>query len=627
MEANTDNPDGMVKKGLDLLRLGRLADAAAIFEDALKIEPRQFAANHMLGITQLQAGHSLQGVASLQTAISINPDDAEAFNHLGVGYEQLRKLDDALASYERAISLKPDFAGAYCNRGNVLRGLHRIDDALASYDRAITLVPVYLEALHNRAGLLQDLGRMEEALKSFNEVVALNNQIPYLYGVVLNIRRFLCDWEQNDLMIATLKLKMAQGDKASYPFPALTLIDDPALHYMAAQAWVSGRYPASDVPAVIPQRGRRNKIRIGYYSADYHAHATAYLMAELFELHDRNQFELIAFSFGGESQDETARRVRQSFDQFIVVNTMSDQEVARLSREMGIDIAVDLKGFTRDHRVGIFACRAAPVQVSYLGYPGTMAVDYIDYLIADKTLITADNRKYYTEKIVYLPDSYQPNDRQRRISDRRFTRQDCGLPEGSFVFCCFNSFYKISPEIFDSWMRILGKVDNSVLWLLDENPTAIRNLRNATRAKGIDDRRLCFAHHMDLPDHLARHRLADLFLDTLPYNAHTTCSDALWSGLPVVTQIGSAFAGRVAASLLKAVDLSELIVTCREDYENLAIDLARDPARMSDIKQRLTVHMKELRLFDTPRYVKNLESAYIKMIDNYQSGQSGDIFI
>jgi predicted O-linked N-acetylglucosamine transferase (SPINDLY family) len=351
-------------------------------------------------------------------------------------------------------------------------------------------------------------------------------------------------------------------------------------------------------------------------------------MAELFELHDKNQFELVGFSFGPTAKDEMRKRLKNSFDQFIDVSAKSDMEIAQLSRSLNIDIAVDLKGFTQDSRAGIFANRTAPIQVSYLGYPGTMGADYMDYIIADKTIIPVESQSCYSEKVVYLPNSYQANDRKRLISERQFTRQELGLPESGFVFCCFNNSYKILPATFDGWMRILKSVDGSVLFLYSENDWAEKNLKKEALTRGVDCTRLVFAGRMPLSEHLARHRQADLFLDTLPYNAHTTTSDALWTGLPVLTLMGRSFASRVAASLLNAIGLSELITNTQEDYEALAIELAMNPKKLADIKLKLVSNRLTTHLFNTPLFTKNIEAAYIKMMERYLANLQPDhIFV
>jgi predicted O-linked N-acetylglucosamine transferase (SPINDLY family) len=429
----------------------------------------------------------------------------------------------------------------------------------------------------------------------------------------------LCDWSALDTQTSELLAKIEGGLQATPPFAVLAITSAPALQRKAAEIVVNERHPASPVLPPIPKRARQKKVRIGYYSADYHNHPTAYLMAGLFERHDRGKFELVAFSFGPDREDEMRRRVSAAFDQFIDVRDKADKDVALLSRNMAVDIAVDLKGFTQGHRAGIFSYGAAPIQVNYLGYPGTMGAKYIDYLIADRTLIPEDFRQHCSERIVYLPDSYQVNDRQRAIADRVFLRDELGLPQQGFVFCCFNNNFKITPATFDGWMRILKQVDGSVLWLLEDNPTASRHLRKEAEARGVSAGRLVFAGRMPLADHLARHRAADLFVDTLPCNAHTTASDALWAGLPVLTCMGEAFASRVAASLLNAIDLPELVTTSQEQYEALAVELATNPERIGQIKQKLERNRLTTPLFDTQLFTTRIEDAYTQMYERYQS--------
>ena len=374
----------------------------------------------------------------------------------------------------------------------------------------------------------------------------------------------------------------------------------------------------------IGQYPRHKKIRIGYFSADFHNHATMHLMAELFECHDKNKFELIAFSFGPDKQDQWRKRVLLCFDQFVDVRLKSDQEISLLVRKMEIDIVIDLKGFTQDCRPNIFAKVSAPIQVSYLGYPGTMAADYIDYLIADHTLIPEKHQKYYSEKIVYMPNSYQVNVSKRSVSETSLLRHELGLPNTGFVFCCFNNNYKITPPTFNGWIRILKAVEDSVLWLMESNNNTTKNLKKEAMKFGINEDRLVFATYMPVKEHLNRIKQADLFIDTLPYNAHTTTSDALRMGLPVLTCMGRSFASRAAASLLNAVNLPELITITQEEYESLAIELATNPEKLKIIKDKLVNNLPTAPLYDTPLFTQHLESAYLTMYDRYQQGLDPD---
>ncbi|WP_251374578.1 hypothetical protein [Polynucleobacter sp. es-EL-1] len=415
-----------------------------------------------------------------------------------------------------------------------------------------------------------------------------------------------------------------ENEKVSQPFTLLALSDNPELQKKSAEIYFQNKYPVNPILGPIIKRPRNKKIRVAYFSADFHDHATGHLIAELFELHDRCQFELVGFSFGPISNDGMRLRLKKAFDNFIEVGNKSDIEIARLSRDLEVDIAIDLKGFTKDSRTGVFSYRAAPIQVNYLGYPGTMGAEYIDYIIADKTLIPTEFQSGYSEKVIYLPNSYQVNDRRRSISNKKFSRQDLGLPENNFVFCCFNNNYKILPPTFASWMRLLKAIPRSVLWLFQDNPRASENLLEEATQHGVDASRLIFAERMPLAEHLARHRHADIFLDTFPCNAHTTASDALWAGLPVLTLMGESFASRVAASLLHAIGLPELITSTQGEYEALAIELAKNPKRLADIKAKLANNRMSSPLFNTPLFTRNLETAYIKMYERYQADLQPD---
>ena len=360
------------------------------------------------------------------------------------------------------------------------------------------------------------------------------------------------------------------------------------------------------------QKNKLNKkIRIGYYSADFREHAMSYLLANLFEQHDKSKFELIAFSFGSGKNDEIKNRVSNSFDKFIDVNLKSDKEISQLSRDLKIDIAVDLMGFTQNNRFNIFVQRCAPIQVNYLGYPGTSGSNCMDYLIADKILIPKQNQKYFSEKIIYMPDSYQVNDSKRKISDKVFTKKELRLPEDGFVFCCFNQSYKITPYVFDIWMRLLKRIDGSVLWLIKDSDIGANNLKKEAQKRGVEPDRIIFADKMANAEHLARHKLADLFIDTFPYTAHTTCSDALWSSLPVVTRIGQSFASRVSASILTAIGLSELITKTEKEYEELTFKIANDKSLLNEIKKKLNKNRLTKPLFNTNLFTKNIESAFV----------------
>jgi predicted O-linked N-acetylglucosamine transferase (SPINDLY family) len=604
--------------------LGRLQEALQSCRRALEIRPDYPEAHHTHGVILQDLGRLEEALASHERALRLKPNFTEAHEGACRALRELRRFDEALQSCESLLRIHPDLPEAHNNRGVILQDSKRYAEALASYAKALEANPRFADAHKNRAATLQELKRQEEALDSFERALALNPDLPWLFGTVMFTRLELAQWAGMESQMEALASRVAQGRSAAQPFATAVLFDSLPLQQRAAQCWAAeSSAPRSALPP-FPRPARRKRIRVGYYSADYHEHATAHLAAGLFETHDRDKFEIVAFSFGPETHDGMRKRLVSSFDRFLDVRAKSDREIAELSRELQIDIAVDLKGFTQDERKGIFLHRAAPLQINYLGYPGTMATPYMDYLVADPVLIPAASRQYYTEKIVYLPNSYQVNDRKREISGRQYSRTELGLPAEGLVFCCFNNCFKIAPAVFDSWMRILRQAEGSVLWLLADSEAATTNLRRNAEARGVQGTRLIFARREPLPEHLARHRAADLFLDTLPYNAHTTASDALWAGLPVLTRIGESFAARVAASLLNAIHLPELVVATAEQYETLAVELATDPARLAQIRGRLAENRLTTPLFDTALFTRHLEDAYGQIHERYQQGLPPD---
>lgn len=612
-------------RGSVLRQLKRSEEALASYDQAIEINPDYAEAyyNRSVLLTELKKWDV--ALASADHAIALNPDLAEAHCSRGILLTELRQWNAALASVDRAIALKPDLAEAYCCRGNVFSALRQDETAIANYNQALILNPRYADAFHNRALALGNLKQFVAAIESYDQALACNPDFHFLLGMRRHAQMNICDWHDLESDIHRLGAGIENGEAVSPPFPILALLDSQSLQRKAAEIWVRERHPPHQALPAIPRRPEHGRLRIGYFSGDFREHPMSYLMAGLFEAHDRSKFELSAFSLGPHVQDDMRKRLETAFDRFIDVQEKSDQGVALLARQMAIDVAVDLGGFTRDARPNIFAMRAAPLQVSFLGYPGTMGAQYIEYLIADRTVIPQNSQPHYTEKIIYLPDSYWPNsyrinEERRGMADRVFSREEFGLPRTGFVFCCFNNTYKITPGIFDRWMGILRRVEGSVLWLFEENPSLANNLRQEAERRNVRAQRLIFARRIPLPDHLARHRAADLVLDTLPCNAHTTASDALWAGLPVVTCVGGAFAGRVAASLLTALRLPELITANLEDYENLAVELALNPQRLAEIRQKLAEHRLTTPLFDTSLFAGYLETAYTKIHARCQAG-------
>lgn len=599
-EIITPKQNQMIFEAIQQHQQGNLDVAQKQYRKLLNEIPNNLVLINNVAAIAIQKGDFETALKTFNQSLAIQPNQASVWNNHGNVLKHLGRYEEAVKSYEKAIKYKPDYMIAYLNCGNVLTDLRKPVEALEYYRKAVIFNRASVSEFYSNKGSIY---------------LHLDKYVEYIYGNILVTKMSVCDWDDFDFIVNATAHNIEQGKRVTSPFPALSFIDDPKLHYIATKTYIDHKYRASNDK--INKYPKRDKIRIGYYSADFRNHATSYLMANLFELHDKSQFEIIAFSFGPPIQDEMQQRLASSFDQFFDVCDQSDAQIIALSRELEIDIAVDLKGFTRGMRLELFANHVAPIQVNYLGYPGTMAAPYIDYIIADKTLITEEDQPYYSEKIAYLPHSYQPNDRQRKISQKHFVRADFGLPDNAFVFCSFNQSYKITPQVFDCWMEILKSVDNSILWLLEENDITINHLKKEAKARGIDESRLIFASRMPVDEHLARQKLADLFLDSYPYNAHTTCSDALWVGLPVLTLRGKSFASRVSASLLHAIDVPELVTESLAQYKEKALSLAANPEKLQQLKEKLAQNKLTTPLFDIKRYTHDIEQLYRKMYDRY----------
>lgn len=641
--------------GIILAKRSVHAEALELFDQALRLNPNLAQVHNLRGNVLLDLAKPEAALRAYDQALRLAPDDADSHNNKGNALRDLLRLQQALESYSSAIALQPRHVDALNNRGNVWLQLRRVDRAETDYRNALALAPTYgptlrnLGAMHAQLGQhalateylesaisvsagdsiahamrgesLRELGRIGEARLAFDRALAINPNIENMMGARLQAQTQVCDWSDVSRRLTELAQEAETGSRVCSPFNALGWFDEPALHHEIAASHARAHCPHESALGPIITRAQSPRIRLGYYSADFHNHATAYLMAELFELHDREQFEVFAFSFGPKANDEMRHRLVNAFDHFIEVQNLGDIEIAALSRQLEIDIAVDLKGYCKDSRAAIFAHRCAPIQVSYLAYPGTLGMSCMDYIIADKIVLPPDQHVFYSETVAYLPHCYQVNDSKRAIAPSKHKRTDLGLPEDAFVFCSFNNNYKILPATFDLWMRIIGRVERSVLWLLKTNEDVVRNLRHEARLRGIDPNRIVFASPVPLGEHLARHSLADLSLDTLPYNAHTTASDALWADLPIVTLIGCAFAGRVAASLLTAVGLPELIARSAAEYEAVAVGLANDPARLATVKDKLHRQRKTHPLFNTPLLCSNIETIYKEMLSRHHRGQ------
>jgi predicted O-linked N-acetylglucosamine transferase (SPINDLY family) len=483
--------------------------------------------------------------------------------------------------------------------------------AVEHFDAAIRLMPNIAECHYNRANPLTQLRHYAPAAAGYEQALQLRPHYELAPGLAQHMRMRLCDWEGFEVATGHIARQMAQGELVTPNFPALALFNDPSLHRQAATRF-SLTLP-SPTAAVLPapSNNAARKLRVGYFSAEFYEHAVANQMVELYEHHDRSRFEIFAFSLAPPKHDAMRQRMQATFDGFFDVQSASDQAVVDLARQQRLDIAVDLNGYSGRGRPGVFALRCAPVQVSYLGYPGTTGARFIDYLIADSVVIPDTYRDHYTEKLIRLPGSFMVNQAQRPIAEHPFQRRDFGLPEHGFVFRCYNNSYKILPETFACWMRLLKQVPDSVLWLLADGDQAGAKLRSAAAGHGIEPSRLIFSGHLPMAEHFARNRLADLFLDTFPFGAHSTGADALWSGLPVLTRCGESFASRVCASLLTELGLPELITHSAEDYEATALRLARNPSELAALRARLGSGREACTLYKPAVFARQIEQAYL----------------
>ncbi|MBV1687518.1 tetratricopeptide repeat protein [Novosphingobium sp. G106] len=599
-------------RGNALKTLKRYDEALESFAAAIALKPDYFEAHLNRGIVLRLVMRFDEALDAIGAALHYSPNLLQAYSNRGNVFQDIHRFDEALADYDRALEIDPRFVPAHINRGNVLRVLVRRDEALACYDTVIALAPGNGLAHRGRGGVLKDLTRLPEAVASFEQAYALDPTDAQALCQAMSLRAQMGDWSlKGDGPGAEVCHRMAEG-KAVSPFQFVAISDDAELQLANARTWAKRFTQQPPFPAM--PRAPGEKIKIGYFSGDFHNHATMWLMIGMLERHDRARFEIHAFSDGPEVQDEMRARAMGAVDGFHDLRSLGDAAAAQLARAIGIDIAVDLKGYTQYGRLGIFAQRAAPIQVSYLGYPGTVGMDCIDYLIADRIVVPEDHQAFYAENILYLPDCYQVNDSERAVSTKVFTRTELNLPDDAFVFCCLNNNYKVTPSEFDIWMRLLSRVEGSVLWLLADNAWAADNLRREAEARGVDGSRLTFAGRAPMEEHLARQRCADLFLDTFNYNAHTTASDALWVGLPLITKLGASFPSRVAGSLLHAVGLPELVTESAEAYEALAYDLATDPARLAEIRARLAANRTTTPLFDTELFTRNIEQAFEQIV-------------
>lgn len=618
--------EALFNHGIALLALERFAAALESFDKALALRPGDVELLNNRGVALWHLEWVAESLASYDKALAADPNHVATLLNRAFLQQETACFKEALADYDKVIALEPERERAWNGRGTILHALKRGREALANFNKAVELDPDYADALVNRAHLRwTESGDYAGATSDLRAALTADPAQPYARGELLHLKMYGADWESFDSEKTLIDQGVRKGDRVVRPFVYQALCESPADLQACSRIFAGGLFPAP-VQQAPPLAYAHDKIRIGYVSGEFREQATAYLMAGLYELHDREKYDVIAIDNGGGDGSAMRRRLEAGFDKIITITKMSDDEAVDHIRAAEIDILVNLNGYFGAPRMGIFARRAAPIQINYLGFPATLGASYMDYILADRVVIPEEERGFYDEQVVYLPHCYQANDRKRPIAADVPSRAALDLPDKEFVFCNFNQSYKIIPSVFARWMRILRAVDGSVLWLLKSKPVFEANLSQEAERHGVASRRLIFADSLPPDQHLARLKQADLFLDSLPYNAHTTASDALWAGLPLLTCRGTTFPGRVAASLLGAIGMAELVAESLDDYEALAIRLARNADELGDLKRKLAQNRLTTPLFDTDQFRKNIETAYTAMWEALKRGEAPKSF-
>ena len=608
-----DNHQLFFLLGTANLQIGKIDIGIRYLDDFLKSNPNNISAILNRGNAYKNLKKYEKALDDYNKIIDIEPNFSDAHNNKGIVLQELQKLDEAIISFDRAIKINPNHFFAYNNKGIALKNLQHFEEAILNFDKAIKINPGFVDAYNSRGNVYKNLKLYDKALSDYEKIFKLKPDYDYILGKLLHCKMFLSDWSNFDFLVNKVKNSVKNGYKSTDPFSFLGFVDNPKSIRLSAEIFAQETFN-NNLRIQNFTKHNLKKPKVAYFSADFHDHPTLHLMMDVFRNHNKSKFDFFAFSFGPEKNDKWSEEIKNYFSKFIKINKISDKEAVNLIRELNIDIAIDLKGYTSNHRCSIFSSRVAPIQINYLGYPGTTAIKNMDYIIADEITIPKENFKYFSEKVLYLPNCYQANMSQREIAATNFTRSDFGLPENGIIYCSFNNNYKITPDIFDSWMEILHKVNNSFLWILKTNDVAEKNLRNEAEKRGVNAKRIIFTRYLQNDQHLDRLSLADLFLDTFPYNAHTTASDALRMGVPLITLAGNSFQSRVAASILKNSNMDELITYDINDYKKLAIDLGLNPHKLKNVKKNLKNFISKSPLFDSINFTNDLENLYLEIL-------------
>ena len=623
-----NNPQTLSNLGATFLDLNNFTESERALNTALQLRPDFFHARNNRANLHTALKRPELALLDIEAALNLRPDFTEALLNRGNVLQDLKRFSEAIASYDQAIAQRPDYASAFNNKGNALKEISQHSASLACYDRAIQIDPTYAEAHYHRALALNEFHRYAEATEAFSKAVDFKEDHPLLFGQWFSSLMMICDWSDLTPKVNRLAQKIREGKNASTTFSILSCGLSPDLVRQSAVTYIKDKCWDRSQSYTYPQPHTNPRIRVGYFSSDFRNHAVSQLAIGLFESHNRDKFEVLGLNISPLPPDEMTERVERAFGGLVPLGSLTVQQIVQKVRALNLDIAIDLNGHTKGSNMDVFAHRIAPIQVNYLGYPGTSGAPYMDYILGDPVVIPPEHFDFYTEKVAHLPHCYLPNDSTKRIAEKMPSRAEVGLPDDAFVFCCFNNSYKLNEETFEVWMRLLQRVPDSVFWLSEVNETAKSNLRYRAQSSHVNPDRLIFASRTkNLEDHLSRLRLADLFLDTTRYNAHTTASDALWAGLPLITCLGDSFPGRVAASLLDAIGLRELITPSLADYEDLAFRLATNPHLLSDIRSRLALNKTTHPLFDTKLFTENMESVLLEMWTRYRQGLPPDHLI
>ena len=606
-----------------LFSLKEYENSLAKWKLALKINSEYFDGNNNLGSALLGFEKYNDALIYLIKAAEIKSDIYELHHKIGYAYQSLNEIEKALESYNKVLELKSDYLPSIKNKFLLLKKTNKFSEAITELDKLLVFDDDKVKAYIQKGEIYSNLNNSKEAIQNFNQALAIKQDIPFLYGQIINHKLKLCDWLNLEKDLKKLKDDISIKKKTIPPFISTILFDSPLIQLETSMVWTQSFSIKKDDAHTFSQK-KNKKIKIGYFSANFRSHADGYLTHRLYDFHDRSKFEVYGFYFGPPQnpEDKLQNKIFNSFDKFVDVSLMDDSQVKKLVKDLNIDIAIDLMGHSGGdlNRFGIFLSRVAPIQICFMGFPCTTGSDTIDYLVADKLIIPEKIQKFYSEKIIYLPDTYQPNEELKKISFQFKSKKDLNLPDNKFIFCCFNGHQKIQPKIFNLWMKILDKRKDSVLWLLRENENSEQNLKKNASKLGIDPNRLIFAKKIQIDKHLARLKFADLFLDTYPYGAHTTCSNALRMNLPVITMKGESFASRVSASILNSINLNELIVDNIEDYEKLALKISNESESLRKIKEKIKKQIELSNLFKPKIFTKNLEKGYLKVYKNYIDG-------